>query len=142
VILVDANLLVYAAVDGFTQHERAYAWLEERLHGRAQVGLAWESVVAFLRLATNPRIVPRPDRSAAWLQVERWLDAPPVWVPEPTARHRETFATLLALTRATGPDVHDTHLAAIALQHGLTVCSADSDFARFPGLTWENPLAG
>jgi toxin-antitoxin system PIN domain toxin len=141
VILVDTNLLVYAAIDGFTQHRRAHAWLEEKLHGRPRVGLAWESLVAFLRLATNPRIVPRPDPVAAWLQVERWLDAPPVWVPGPTERHRETLSTLLALTRATGPDVHDTQLAAIALQHGLTVCSADSDFARFPGLTWENPLA-
>jgi hypothetical protein len=141
VILVDANILVYAAIDGFSQHERAREWLDERLSARERVGLAWESLVAFVRLATNPRIVPRPDVGLAWRQVEQWLDAPSTWIPAPTERHRETFGTLVAATRVAGPDVHDAHLAAIALQHGLTVCSADSDFARFPGLRWENPLA-
>ena len=141
-ILVDANILVYAAVEEFTQHEKARTWLEDRLARPERVGLAWESIVAFVRVATNPRLFPRAARATdAWRQVEAWLDAPTVWIPTPTERHRETFGTLLALTRAAGVDVHHAHLAAIALQHGLTVCSADSDFGRYPGLRWENPLA-
>ena len=141
-ILVDANLLIYAGIAQFPQHEKARAWLEARLSRRDRVGLPWESLVAFVRVATNPRIVLRPVAvSAAWNLVEAWLDAPPVWIPEPTERHRETLGTLLSLTLSSGVDVHDAHLAAIALQHGLTVCSADSDFARFPGLRWDNPLA-
>lgn len=77
----------------------------------------------------------------AWDQVESWLDAPTAWTPTATERHRETLATLIALTGTGANLVHDAHLAALALEHGLTLCSADADFARFPGLRWENPLA-
>ncbi len=142
-ILVDANLLVYAFGRQHPQHEDARAWLECALAGPTQVGLPWESLLAFVRIVSNPRIQVRtaPIREA-WAQVERWLDAPVAWIPLPTERHRETLGTVLALVGAGTTDVHDAHLAAIALQHGLTVCSADSDFARFPGVRWENPLAG
>ncbi len=140
-ILVDANLLVYAATVQAPQHRQARDWLEGRLASRERVGLPWESLVAFVRIATNVRINARAARpSEAWRQVETWLDAPPVWIPQPTDRHRESLGTLLALTGSAGVDVHDAHLAALAQQHGLTICSADSDFAKFPGLRWENPL--
>lgn len=141
-ILVDTNLLVYAYVTQATQHRKARTWLRDQLASTARVGLPWESLVGFVRLVTNPRLYPRPASTAdAWRAVETWLESPAAWIPLPTDRHRETFGTLLALTGSTGPDVHDAHLAAIALQHGLTVCSADSDFAKFPGLRWDNPLA-
>ena len=141
-ILVDANLLIYAFDGRDAQHERARAWLDEVLSGGARVGLPWESLLAFLRITTNARLYPRPTRmTVAWRQVEAWLASPVAWVPQPTERHTETLGTLLALVGASRGDVHDAHVAAIALQHGLIVCSADSDFKKFPGVRWENPLA-
>ena len=139
-ILVDANLLVYAHVSSFPQHERAQRWLDERLNGTAPVGLPWTSVLSFIRLVSNPRIFERPLRVGdAWHQACEWLDCGPVWIPVPTDRHREVLGPLLAAAeRATL--VPDAHLAALALEHGLTLCSTDGDFARFPRLRWENPL--
>jgi toxin-antitoxin system PIN domain toxin len=142
VILVDANLLIYAYTTTAAEHAPARAWLDARLAGTHRVGIAWESVVAFLRVVTHPRIVARPVSTlVAWRQVERWLEAPGAWIPLPTERHAETLGTLLSLTGVAGPHVHDAQLAALALQHGLVLCSKDGDFSRYPGLRWENPLA-
>lgn len=141
-ILVDANLLIYAYSAGAAQHAGARDWLESALSGRRRVGLPWESIVAFLRVVTHPRIASRPVTAAtAWQQVERWLESPAAWIPLPTDRHAETFGTLLSLTGVIGPHVHDARLAALALEHGLVLCSTDGDFARYPVLRWENPLA-
>ncbi len=139
-ILVDANLLVYAHVSSFAQHEAARRWLDDRLNGTAPVGLPWPSILGFIRLVSNPRIFERPLRVGdAWHQAGEWLDCDSVWIPGPTDRHREVLGPLLAAAeRATL--VPDAHLAALALEHGLTLCSTDGDFARFPGLRWENPL--
>ncbi len=141
-ILVDANLLVYAKFADLPQHPPARRWLEEQLNSRVRLGLPWASAVAFLRLATNPRLFGRPlEMGAAWAQVAEWLRHPRVWVPQPTDEHAVVLGELLEATRATANLVPDAHLAAIAIQHGLTLCSADSDYARFPGLKWSNPLA-
>ncbi|MBI4862791.1 MAG: type II toxin-antitoxin system VapC family toxin [Candidatus Riflebacteria bacterium] len=141
-ILVDANLLVYAHVSSFPQHEQARGWLDGRLNGGAPVGLPWESLLAFLRLVTNPRVFDRPEPiSAAWSQVEAWLSCPVAWIPQPTERHREVLAGLLAISGTRANLVPDAHLAALAQEHGLTLCSSDGDFARFKGLRWENPLS-
>lgn len=141
-ILVDANLLVYAKFSDLPQHPAARRWLEEQLNSRVRVGLPWATVVAFLRLGTNPRLFGRPLRvGAAWDQVDEWLRHPRVWVPQPTEEHAGVLGELLAASRASANLVPDAHLAAIAIQHGLTLCSADSDFARFPGLKWLDPLA-
>lgn len=97
--------------------------------------------MGFVRLATHRRIFERPLSIAqAWEQVSEWLDQPNAWIPLPTERHREILGDLLARSRATGPVVMDAHLAALAIGHGLTVESCDSDFGRFPGVRWENPL--
>jgi toxin-antitoxin system PIN domain toxin len=142
VILVDANVLVYAHSRSFTQHEAARAWLDERLNGPAPIGLPWPSLLAFVRVMSNPRVLTRPRSPAeAWSQVEAWLDCPTAWIPLPTERHRETLAGLLMVAVPRGNLVPDAHLAALAIEHGLTMCSTDGDFARFPGLRWENPLA-
>ena len=88
-ILVDTNLLVYAHVDSFPQHDAARDWLDARLNGTARVGLCWPALLAFARLLSNPRVFTQPvPLSQGWRQVEQWLDCPPVWVPLPTARHR------------------------------------------------------
>lgn len=142
-ILVDANLLLYARVDTFPQHEAARLWLDEWLNGSAPVGLPWSTLLAFVRLVSNPRIFERPEAvSSAWQQVEAWLDRPPVWTPPPTERHRAILGSLLTGVPGGANLVPDAHLAALALEHGLILCSTDGDFARFPNLRWENPLRG
>jgi len=140
-ILVDANLLIYAYTPSAQEHADARAWLDGKLGGPHRVGLPWESIVAFLRVVTHPRLATRPVRVAtAWRQVEQWLESPMSWVPLPTDRHAETLGTLLTFTGGGGPHVHDAQLAALALQHGLLLCSTDRDFGRYPALRWENPL--
>lgn len=141
-ILVDANLLVYAVVEEMPDNARAARWLEERLNGVDRMGIPWPSLVAFLRVVTNSRVFRAPmDSATAWRQVEAWIACPIVWIPNPTPRHVEIFGKLVTDARATGNLVHDAHLAALALEHGLTVASTDGDFARFSGVRWVNPLA-
>jgi hypothetical protein len=141
VILVDANLLVYASISSFREHARARAWLDGRLNGEARVGLPWPSLLAFLRLVTNARVFGRPLVMAdAWSQVEAWLSCEVAWIPAPTERHAAILARLLAGMGVTGNLVPDAHIAALAIEHGLELASTDGDFARFPGLKWTNPL--
>jgi toxin-antitoxin system PIN domain toxin len=124
------------------QHAASRAWLEERLGGTAKVGLPWHSLIAFLRIVTNPRLFQPPTRmGSAWHQAERWLAQQPVWIPQPTDMHSTILSQLLSHD-VHGDLVSDAHLAALALEHGLTVCSTDGDFARFPGVRWRNPLLG
>lgn len=142
-ILVDANLLVYAHVSSFPQHERARDWLDTRLSGPAPVGLPWPSLLAFLRLVTNPRVFEQPEPVAhAWRQVKAWLDCGPAWIPQPGERHAELLSELLALPGVHANLIPDAHLAALALEHGLILCSTDGDFARFPQVRWTNPVSG
>lgn len=141
-ILVDANLLIYARVASFPEHERARSWLDDKLNGVPGVGLPWPSLLAFARLVSNPRVFERPiSIDDAWKQVEEWLDCPVVWSPAPTEHHRELMTGLIPAVGNRPNLLPDAHLAALAIQHGLTLCSTDGDFARFPGLSWENPLA-
>lgn len=141
-ILVDANLLIYAVNAAASQHVAARAWLDARMNGLARVGLPWTSLLAFLRLVTNPRVFQRPLSTAdAWKQVDAWLGSGPAWVPAPTERHAEILARLLSAPGVHGNLVPDAHLAALAIEHGLELNSTDGDFARFAGLKWRNPLA-
>lgn len=140
-ILVDANLLVYAQVASLAQHEAAREWLDSQLNESTAVGLPWQSLLSFIRLVSNPRIFERPASVAdAWDHVERWLTCQPVWIPQPTERHKEILGSLLTHATTRSNLVPDAHLAALAMDHGLTLCSTDGDFARFPGLRWNNPL--
>ncbi len=142
-ILVDANLLVYAAAPQLPQHPAARAWLDARLNGEARVGLPWASLLAFLRLVTDPRVFePAAGMAEAWRQMEEWLEQPTVWIPQPTERHAEVLGRLLSESGGAARLVPDAHLAALAIEHGLELCSNDGDFARFRGLRWSNPLAG
>lgn len=141
-ILVDANLLVYAANPSSPDHDEARAWLDARLNGSAQVGLPWPSLLAFVRIASNPAIVRNPvSPSVAWRQVRAWLECDVAWIPVPGAKHPDIFGGLLEHRFVTSRLVPDAHLAALAIEHGLTLCSSDGDFAKFPQLKWENPLA-
>ncbi len=139
-ILVDVNLLIYAHVAGFRQHVAARAWLNTQIREQARVGLPWESLVGFLRVVTNPRIFSKPEPvDQAWSQIEKWLSWPAVWIPKPGDGHARILAELLR-GGATGNLIPDAHLAALALEHGLTVYSCDSDFAKFEGVRWLDPL--
>jgi toxin-antitoxin system PIN domain toxin len=122
------------------EHERARAWFEERLAGVPRVGLPWHSLLAFLRIVTHRGIYTDPiSVELAWELVSSWLEQPAVWVPLPTDRHAELLGALLkGETRS--EVVSDAHLAALAIEHGLILCTTDRGFARFAGLRWENPL--
>lgn len=140
-ILVDANLLIYASVQSFPQHERARRWIDARLNGAAPVGLPWPSLLGFLRVTTNPRVFERPASvSDAWRQVTAWLGCERAWIPQPTERHRDVLGGLLGAPGVQANLVQDAHLAALAIEHGLILCSTDGDFGRFVGVRWENPL--
>ena len=141
-ILVDVTILIYATNAESDQHAESRDWLDGKLSGPAPVGLPWASLLAFLRIATNPRAFRSPlSMAIAWQQVSNWLSSETAWTPEPTERHGAVLGKLLALPGVHGNLVPDAHLAALAIEHGLTLCSTDGDFARFPGLTWCNPLA-
>lgn len=139
-MLVDANLLVYARVRDFAQHEAARAWLQRQLNEAPRVGLPWPSLLAFVRLTTNPRIFRESLSTAvAWSQVKDWLNQPAVWIPRPGENHALVLDRLMQqVDRPTL--VPDAHLAALAIERGLTLCSTDGDFARFTELRWQNPL--
>ncbi len=141
-ILVDVNLLLYATIRQFPEHAAARKWFEGELGGTATVGLPWASLLGFLRIATNGRIFKGPlTIAAAWERVQLWRSADTVWIPQPTERHAEVLGALLAASGVHGDLVPDAHLAALAIEHGLTLCSTDGDFGRFKQLRWTNPIA-
>lgn len=132
---------MYAVHVQFEAHIEAKAWLDDRLNGTDRVGLPWAALLAFLRLSASRRVLsrPMPLRDAAAV-VRAWLELPSTWTPQPTERHAQRLAELLV--RESKSDlVPDAHLAAIAIEHGLILCSTDRDFARFDGLRWIDPLA-
>lgn len=140
-ILVDANILITAHMAG-PQHDEARGWLDEQLWGTARVGLPWASLLAFLRLVTNPRVFARPEGIAgAWAVIDDWLSCESAWVPTPTERHATVLRDLLLNAGTGGNLVPDAHLAALAIEHGLQLCTLDRGFARFKGLNQTNPLA-
>jgi len=141
-LLVDTNLLLYAVDRRARRHERARLWLDEYLNGPSRVGLPWQSLGGFLRIVTNPRVVSKPLAPAvAWQQIAEWLAAPAAWVPMPGPAHAELLGGLIERYEVGGNLVPDAMLAALALEHGLAICSADTDFARFTEVRWTNPLA-
>jgi uncharacterized protein len=140
-MLVDTNLLLFATDTHSRFHQPAKAWLLDQLNGKRRVGLPWQSLGAFLRLATHPRVSTRPlTPEDAWSTVSAWLEAPVAWIPQPGSEHALLLGGLFSKHQAAGNLVPDVMLAALALEHGLVVYSADTDFARFTEIRWENPL--
>jgi len=135
VVLVDANVLVYAVNERARDHEIARAWLAAALGGGEGVGFAWFALIAFLRVITHPAALARPlaiERAGELLEV--WLEAPPAVVVEPTRRHLALLRGLLERAGTGGNLTNDAHLAALALEHGATIVSFDRDFGRFAGV--------
>ena len=131
------------AVDASSRfHDRCARWLEDALNGTTRVGLPWPTLAAFLRIATHPKALDQPlSSSEAIAYIDAWLDAPAGWVPLPTPNHRFVLASLVERYDLRADRIPDAHLAALAIEHGIAICSADSDFARFSEVDWFNPLA-
>lgn len=142
-MLVDANLLLYAVDERSPHHERSAAWLTDVLNGPRRVGLPVQSLQAFVRIVTHPRVTDRPlSGEAAWAHVRSWLEAPATWVPPAGERTLAVLGELVRRHGVTGNLVPDAALAALALEHGLVLCSTDTDFARFDEVRRLNPLTG
>lgn len=140
-MLLDANLLLYAVDRRAHLHVAAVEWLTEQLNGPRRVGLPWPTLGAFLRIAKHPRAFAHPLAPAtAWERVSDWISAPVAWIPVPGDEHARILGGLIAKYDVRGNLVPDALLAALAIEHGLTLCSTDTDFARFRELRWENPL--
>jgi toxin-antitoxin system PIN domain toxin len=141
-MIVDANLLLFAVHESSPFHSAARSWLTEHLNGARRVGLPWQSLIAFWRIATHPRAFERPlDPATASARVRDWLGAGPAWIPAPGERHAEILSDLVVRYDIRGNLVPDAQLAALAIEHGVAVASADTDFARFTEISWENPVA-
>ena len=142
-IVVDANLLLYAVNRDLPQHEVARLWWEGVLSRGTPVGLAWGVLLAFLRISTHPRIFERPLKAeAAAAYLDGWLAVPGVRPISPMPRHWEILRPLIVRSGTGGNLTSDAHLAAMTIEHGGTLYSADNDFKRYAGLVHINPLAG
>lgn len=141
--LVDANLLLYAIDTSAPRHARARRWIDSELSGTDTVAFAWTALLAFLRLSTSSRVFERPLGPAEALDVvDGWLARPNATVVHPGERHLALLRELLTPLGTAGNLTTDAHIAALALEHGAELFSSDSDFARFPGVRWRDPLAG
>jgi toxin-antitoxin system PIN domain toxin len=141
-ILVDANLLIYAIDADSPRHRPARRWLEETLSGSTRLGLAWIVTLAFVRITTRAGIVRNPlSPQAALGYVDSWLEQPLVQPVSPGANHWPIFRNLTLAAGTAGSLTSDAHLAALAIEQGCAVYSTDNDFKRFPGIEHVNPLA-
>ncbi len=139
--LVDVNLLLYALDETSPHHDAARPWVEATLSGTETVGLPWQVLLAFVRLTTRASVFERPLTGEEALDlVDGWLAQPAVTVVHPGRRHAAILRELLAAVGTAGNLVSDAHLAALAIEHGAELCSRDTDFARFPGVRWIDPL--
>ncbi len=140
-ILIDANLFLYAYDGASPDHPAAKNWIEMAVSGASPIVLPWQTILAFLRITTNPRAMSSPlSRKHAMGIVDEWLARPQVSILSPGERHWGILWGLIEMSQASGPRIMDAHLAALAIEHGATLYSADRDFARFPDLDWRNPL--
>jgi hypothetical protein len=146
VIVLDANILLYAYDSASSQHAKARAWIEQVFSGAAPVALPWHTISAFLRIMTNPKLPgERFTLEEAAQVVDRWLEQPNVRTLAPGDGHSGNdhwllFRQMILDGQASGPLISDAHLAALTIEYGGVLHTTDRDFARFPGLRWTNPL--
>ena len=141
--LPDVNVLIYAVDSEALHHKACHQWLEEALDGAATVAFAWTALLGFVRITTNPRIMKSPlGASVAFDYVEDWLANPRSRVVHPSSQHTATFRRLVTAVGTAGNLSTDAHLAAIAIDHEVEIVSCDSDFGKFQGVRWFNPVTG
>lgn len=139
--LLDVNLLVYAHNSAAPEHAAAREWFEGVMSGTETVAFAWHTLLGFVRLTTRPAVMTPPLHAHAALDyVESWLAQPCATVVHPARRHLAVLRDLLDAVGTAGNRTPDAHLAAMAIEHGATLCSHDEDFGRFPGLRWLDPI--
>ena len=135
------NILIYAANADAPRHVLARRWLEHALGGTEAVAFAWVVLLAFLRLTTKAGVFVRPlSIEEAFGSIDSWLAQPTAIIVQPTDRHAAILRGLVSHLGIGGNITTDAHLAALAIEHGADLCSCDSDFGRFPGLRWRDPL--
>ena len=140
-IVVDANVLLYAYHRGVPQHDAARTWVENAFSGWEPIGLPWQCINAFLRIATHGKVFERPYTTAEAIDIVRsWLAAPTVRTLDPGERYFEILARLLESSQVSGPLVMDAALASLAIEVGATLATSDRDFRRFDGLKLIDPL--
>lgn len=140
-ILTDANILIYAYNADSPFHQECRDWLSEQLSSPQPCAFSWQTITAFLRITTSTRIFPDPfTLEEARGIVSEWLALPNVRILIPTERHWPIFERLLIDSRIVGAKMMDAHLAALAMEHGVTFATTDRDFAGFKGLKTLNPL--
>lgn len=140
-IVLDANVLIYAYDSGSSQHNKARVWVEETFSGSDPVGLPWQTISAFLRIMTSPKLPGHRFTPQEAVQiVDSWLEQPNVRLLVPGEDHWTRFRRMLVDGQASGALVSDAHLAALTFEYGGVLQTTDRDFARFPGLRWTNPL--
>ena len=140
-ILVDANILLYAEDQLSSRHDAAREWWDAQLSQSSPVCLCWTVLGAFIRIGTNPRVFEHPlSLDQALSRVQSWIDQPCTRIVNPTERHWTVFQNMLREGQAVANLVTDAHLAALAVEYGCELMSTDSDFSRFSGIQWRNPL--
>ncbi len=140
-ILVDANLLLYAEDQQSPFHEPARQWWDAQLSGYSPICLCWTVINAFIRIGTNPRVFEQPlSLNEAIIRVQSWLNQPCTRLVQPTSHHWIVFQKMLSEGQAPANLVTDAHLAALASEHGCVLMSTNTDFSRFPSIKWRNPL--
>jgi uncharacterized protein len=142
VIVLDANILIYAYDSGSSQHTKARDWVEKTFSGLESVGLSWQTVTAFLRVMTNTRLPgPRLSLEQAVRLVDEWLEQLNIRVLSPSDEHWILLRGMVVEGQASGALISDAQLAALTVEYGGVLHTTDRDFARFPSLRWTNPLA-
>ena len=140
-ILPDVNLLIHAYNSDSRRHAAARTWWEQTLHQPRPVGLAWATVLGFIRIMTHRGILGNPMTVGQAIARSRaWLNHPRVQVLTPGESHSDILFQLLEQLGTAGNLTTDAHLAALAIEYQAELASTDADFARFPGLRWFNPL--
>ena len=139
-IVLDANILLYAFDSSSPRHDAARRWLEAALGGAEIVGFPLVTLLAFVRIGSDPRVFTAPlGATDAIAIVQEWLERPNTRLVQPTSQHWAVFTEAVEAGRASGPTVTDAHLAALAKEHGARLCTTDRDFARFPGVETLDP---
>lgn len=140
-VIPDLNLIIYAHDPHSARHAAALQWWEELLNSGRPVGLAWITILGFVRLSTHPRLVANPmTPQEAIGRVKAWLAVPTVRIVTPGEDHAGYLFDLIESVGVAGNLTTDAHLAALAIEYHAELASSDMDFGRFAGLRWTNPI--